>query len=311
MAIFSKKIFQYILLSILAAMIFISLISGCASQEENEIIFSFLYMSDTQADPEIGDYTSFGELLEIAVNHETEPRLLILGGDNINSGSSTEEWDAFWTAAGNNLDDFFVASVAGNHDNDPLLAEKFDLPKIVPGNPTEGFFYTFTENNVFFLMLDSNIMGAGNASDVEWLGNQLSSSVATDADWRIAVLHHPFWTVADIPRDMQRAETMREKFLPLLEEHGVDLILCGHQHVYSRTAPMLSGVGIAAENGIIQIMTASGAKASYSPGEHGYIETIAETPVYLIVEVGTDLLNITAYNDAGEPFDNVQISRRK
>jgi len=264
-------------------------------------------MSDTQADPEIGDYTPFGELLYLTLGHESQPKLLLLGGDNVNTGNSAEEWENFWAAADGNLDDVFIASAAGNHDNNPLLAQQFDYPQAAPENNTEGFFYTFTKNNVFFIMLDSNIMGAGNASDIEWLSNQLSSSAATDADWRIAVLHHPFWPVADIPRDVQRAETMREKFLPLIEEGNVDLILCGHQHVYSRTAPMRNGV--IAEDGIIQIMTASGAKESYRPGEKEYIDIVADTPVYIIIEVSTNTLNIAAFNNVGEPFDSIRIEK--
>ena len=154
-------------------------------------------------------------------------------------------------------------------------------------------------------MLDSNIMGAGNASDIEWLRDQLLSSAAANADWRIAVLHHPFWSVADVPRDIQRAEVMRANFLPVMEENNVDLILCGHQHVYSHTVPMLNG--IAAENGIMQIMTASGAKESYSPSNREYIAKTSETPVYLIIEAGVKTLTVTAFDSAGKQFDTVQI----
>jgi len=264
-------------------------------------------MSDTQADPEAGDYTHFGKILESALRSDNDPRLLVLGGDNINDGSSIGEWELFWNAAGENLYGLLVASAAGNHDNTALLARQFDYPQTAPENNTEGFFYTFSENNVFFLILDSNIMGAGNTSDAEWLRDQLTSSSATRADWRIAVLHHPFYPVADIPKDIQRAEVMRELFLPVMEENGVDLILCGHQHVYSRTAPMQGGV--IEENGIIQIMTASGAKGSYSPGDKEYIAQISETSAYLIINAGADELNITAFNYAGEPFDNVQIEK--
>jgi len=283
------------------------LLSGCDSRGSNEEIFSFIFMSDTQADPEVGDYTAFGDLLEQALNHKSQPELLVLGGDNVNNGNQITEWEAFWDAAGSNFDDTIVASVAGNHDNNPLLAEQFNYPQSAPVNNTEGFFYTFLENNVFFIMLDSNIMGAGNASDIEWLRDQLISSAAVNADWRIVVLHHPFWPVADVPRDTQRAEVMRAKFLPVLEENNIDLILCGHQHVYSRTMPMLNG--IAAENGIIQIMTASGAKESYSTGDKEYIEIIAETPVYLIIEVSTKTLTITAFESAGEQIDTIQIAK--
>ena len=301
-----KKIFLSIVLISVIVMI---LLSGCDRTDIKEEVFSFIFMSDTQADPEIGDYKPFGDLLEQALDHESQPQMLILGGDNVNSGNLSAEWDAFWDAADGMLDDIIVASVAGNHDNDLLLAEQFDYPKTAPVNNTEGFFYSFKESNIFFIMLDSNIMGAGNASDAEWLSDQLSTDDAINADWRIVVLHHPFWTIADIPRDMQRAEVMRDTFLTVLEENGVDLILCGHQHVYSRTTPMLGGD--ISDNGIIQIMTASGAKESYSPGEKEYIVKSAETPVFLIISTSRRTLDIKALNNVGDQFDSVTVTNRK
>jgi len=289
------------------------LLSGCAAKStdggvtsngEDIIGFSFIFMSDTQADPEAGDYTALGGLFELALSHESEPKLLILGGDNVNDGASSDEWSAFWSAAGDCLDDVLIASVAGNHDNKSLLAEQFDYPDKAPVSATEGFFYSFTESNVLFVMLDSNMMGAGNAADAKWLEELLSSEAAANADWIIAVSHHPFFPIAEIPKDSQRAQTMGETFLPLMEESRVDLLLCGHQHMYSRTKPMSSS-GIS-EGGLVQIMTASGAKGNYTPGSSEYVEITAETPAYLIVEIRGEAMAITAYNGAGAPFDSVQ-----
>jgi len=175
------------------------------------------------------------------------------------------------------------------------LAEQFDYPE----TSAEGFFYTFNEGNVFFLMLDSNIMGGGNAAHAEWVAEQLSSGAAKNADWRIAVTHHPLWPAAEIPKDAQRAQTMREVFLPVMEAGGVDLLLCGHQHVYSRTEP----------GGIVQIMAASGAKESYKPGNMDYIVTAAEAPNYLIIEAGVKTMEITAFDSTGKSFDSFLLSK--
>jgi len=286
-------------------------VSGCGapvSAKNAEEAFSFVYMSDIQADPETGDYTAIGGLLDKAFAHESAPRLLALGGDTVNDGSSAKEWADFRVAADGRPDDVTIAAVPGNHDSEPLLAEQFDYPETAPAASTEGFFYTFTKGSVFFLMLDSNIMGGGNTAHAEWMAEQLSGGPAKNADHRIAVLHHPLWSAAEIPKDVQRAQTMREVFLPLMESGGVDLVLCGHQHVYARTAPM-SGEN-AAENGLIQIMAASGGKGSYRPGDMEYVVAAAEAPNYLIVEAGAKTLEVTAFDSAGKPFDNVQIKQR-
>ena len=298
---------RYSILALCAALAALWL-PGCgspAAAKDAEDTFSFVYMSDLQADPGARDYTAAGALLDTALAHESAPNLLVLGGDTVNDGSSAAEWADFWTAANGRLDDVTVASVPGNHDSEPLLAEQFDYPAAAPKTSSEGFFYTFSEGNIFFLMLDSNIMGGGNATDAEWVSEQLSGRAAKTADWRIAVSHHPLWPAAEIPKDVQRAQTIRDVFLPLMEKGGVDLVLCGHQHVYARTAPMPAEG--AAESGLLQVMAASGAKGSYVPGDMEYVVTTADAPNYLVLEAGAETLKITAFDSAGKPFDSALI----
>jgi acid phosphatase type 7 len=69
----------------------------------------------------------------------------------------------------------------------------------------------------------------------QWLHNDLSS---TDKRWKIVYFHQPpftdgshesgtFWEVY--------MTAMRENILPILEQYDVDLVLCGHSHVYERS----------------------------------------------------------------------------
>ena len=299
-------------LCIIISLIIILTLPGCnAKPEQNEPVssvtadtFSFIFMSDTQADPEEEDYSEFGRLLDNALAHETKPELLILGGDSINDGGSQTEWDLFFAAAGNLLDDITIASVAGNHDNNPLLSEQFDYPSQVPSRVDEGYFYSFVYKDIFFLMLDSNIMGAGNSKDALWVEKQLASEAAQNSCWRIAVCHHPFWPAANIPKDVSRAETMQRVFLPVLESGSVDLILCGHQHMYARTEPLES------RSGIVQIMLASGGKDSYTPKEIDSLAAYSPLSVYLLVDVDPYALRLFTYDSNGETVDQTIITKR-
>ncbi|MCL1827881.1 MAG: metallophosphoesterase [Oscillospiraceae bacterium] len=274
--------------------------------EQNEI--TFLFFSDTQAEPETGDYSGVGALISEAVARFS-PELVIFGGDTVNDGGDAGEWRDFKKAAAELLSGPLIAAAPGNHDNYPLLAEQFDYPSYAPEAPGEGFFYSFSRDGVFFIVLDSNIMGAANKTDIDRLRNDLSDKAAILADWRIAVMHHPVWPVTDNPKDTQRAETMREYFLPVLEEHGVDLILCGHQHVYSRSFPMHGDNVSKYGPGIIQIMAASGAKESYAAAERDYITSLGDAPNYLSVTASARELRVTACNGNHEPFDKTVIMR--
>ena len=57
-----------------------------------------------------------------------------------------------------------------------------------------------------------------------------------DADWLIAFWHHPPYTKGTHDSDLEtELIEMRELIMPILESGGVDLVLCGHSHIYERS----------------------------------------------------------------------------
>jgi hypothetical protein len=72
---------------------------------------------------------------------------------------------------------------------------------------------------------------------MRWLKADLA---ANKQDWLVAYCHHPPYTKgshdSDRDRDSEaRMRLMREIVLPVLEEHGLDLMLTGHSHAYERS----------------------------------------------------------------------------
>lgn len=284
-----------------------AIVESSAPQQQAHQTLTFLFFSDTQPDPDTMDQTGLGNMLRQAVEAEDSTDLVIFGGDTVDDGGDEAQWLHFWQAAGSALNGVVTAAVPGNHDHHVLLSEQFDYPDTAPVLPEEGFFYSLRIGSVFFVMLDSNIMGAANQQDMDWLKEELESEDSRTADWRIAVMHHPMWTAVDNPKDAQRADTMREYFLPILEANNVQLILCGHQHVYSRTLPMRGDAAADDESGIVQIMAASGDKASYSIGERDYVVTSDQAPNYLLLSADGECLSITAFNSENIVIDQYSI----
>ncbi len=67
----------------------------------------------------------------------------------------------------------------------------------------------------------------------QWLCADLA---ATTQDWIIAYWHHPPYSKGSHDSDRSgRMEEMREHFVPVLEDFGVDLQLTGHSHSYERS----------------------------------------------------------------------------
>jgi hypothetical protein len=66
-----------------------------------------------------------------------------------------------------------------------------------------------------------------------WLRADLAD---TTRDWIIAYWHHPAYTKGTHNSDGEfELIEMRENFLPILEEGGVDVVLWGHSHNYERS----------------------------------------------------------------------------
>ncbi len=99
-------------------------------------------------------------------------------------------------------------------------------------------YYSFNYGDIHFISMDSEDTPRDkNGEMANWLRTDLEND---DHNWKIAYFHHPVYTKGshDSDRDKDsdgRMQEMRENFLPILEEHGVDLVLGGHSHIYERS----------------------------------------------------------------------------
>src|SRR5699024_7878004 len=89
-----------------------------------------------------------------------------------------------------------------------------------------------------FVCLDSEISDrSSNGPMASWLREDL---IANSKDWLIAFWLSPPYTKGSHNSDSLldsggRMVAMRENLLPILEAHGVDLVLSGHSHCYERS----------------------------------------------------------------------------
>ncbi|HEB61383.1 MAG TPA: metallophosphoesterase family protein [Phycisphaeraceae bacterium] len=102
---------------------------------------------------------------------------------------------------------------------------------------TEAY-YSFDYGNVHFVCLDSQDTDRSpGGAMLTWLENDLASTMQ---DWIIAYWHHPPYTKGSHDSDNAadsggRMRDMRVFALPILESHGVDLVMTGHSHSYERS----------------------------------------------------------------------------
>lgn len=164
---------------------------------------------------------------------------MILLGDNVYEDGNPDRLGATVFEPFAPLLDSGVAlwPALGNHDVDdgygPAQVEALGMP---------GHWYSVEAGEGLIIVLDSN--QPRNGEQVEWLDETLAAS---DHSWRIVAMHHPLFSAGQ----HGSSERNRKAFLPILEKHGVDLVLAGHDHDYQRSKP---------QQGITYIVSGGAAK---------------------------------------------------
>ena len=133
----------------------------------------------------------------------------------------------------------------GNHDGGSangsagtgVYFDIFRLPKAAEaGGVASGSeaYYSFDAGNVHFVCLDAyDVSRFPGGPMLTWLAADLA---ATAQRWIVAYWHHPPYTKGTHDSDTEtELVEMRQFVNPILEAGGVDLVLCGHSHVYERS----------------------------------------------------------------------------
>jgi hypothetical protein len=133
----------------------------------------------------------------------------------------------------------------GNHDTAQSSNPPASLPYFamftLPANAEAGGmasgterYYSFDYANIHFICLDSMTSDRSSTGPMAtWLRADLAS---TTRQWAIAFWHHPPYSKGSHNSDTeQNLVEMRQTFLPILEDGGVDLVLAGHSHSYERS----------------------------------------------------------------------------
>lgn len=170
---------------------------------------------------------------------------LMLGDNAYNEGTDEEYQAAVFDMYPTMLRKAVLWPTPGNHDGHTADAETqtgpyydiFTLPKSAEaGGIASGSeaYYSFDYGNVHFVCLESyETNRAPNGPMAEWLRHDLANN---KKDWLIAFWHHPPYSKGSHDSDIDtELIEMRQAFVPILEEHGVDLVLCGHSHSYERS----------------------------------------------------------------------------
>lgn len=226
--------------------------------------FTFAYIADTQVSNAANAKALGATLAEI---NNINPDFVYLAGDTTDSATNENQWQWLFNNDGlypNGGQDMFanslIAVTQGNHDNNELY-QHINAPE-----EADKIAYSFDYGCMRFISLNLEIARYSDDSRAKQEA-MLRSEVAdakANGQWVVVAFHKSIYTGAShiVDGDVIAA---RKFWSPILAELDVDLVLQGHDHVYSRG-----------------FVNANGENAHPAINEDGSIEQPANAPLYMV-----------------------------
>lgn len=168
----------------------------------------------------------------------------------------------------------------GNHD---VLTDGGRPVVDEPAFGMKGRRYVIVRGRVQIVFEDSNSL------DLDWLRE--ATRARPGVAWTIVVFHHPVLS----PGTGHGSTPGLRPVLPrLFARRGVDVVLNGHDHIYSISKP---------RRGIRYVVTGGGGAPLYGCSEQAYVDRCVARHHFVVVELHTDRVSGRAFAPRGRAFD--------
>ena len=208
-----------------------------------------IYVNDNLGSPSAADTTLGVERLQ--------PLFHLFNGDlsyaNLAHDRVRAWWD-FWENNSRSAAHRPWMPSPGNHENElgngPIgyraYQTYFSLPE-TPGQTeaTRGLWYAFTVGSVRVISIanddvayqdsgDTYVRGYSSGAQKDWLEVELAGARRDKhIDWIVVCMHQVAISTASAANGADLG--IREEWVPLFDQYGVDLVVCGHEHHYERS----------------------------------------------------------------------------
>ena len=158
-------------------------------------------------------------------------------------------------------------------------------------------FYAVTHGPMDVFILDSSTPAATGEKAEEQLAWLEEALAASDAKWKVAVLHHPPYSSGK----HGSAFEVRSAVEPLFVAGGIDIVFTGHDHHYERTLP---------QRGVVYVVSGAGCKLS-DVGWSDFTAHAESTLQFMLVQIEGDVMDVQAVGTDGRVIDQFQITARE
>ena len=226
--------------------------------------WSFYFATDPQLNNASGENAAaigrWTSSLDKITEINPDASMMVIAGDLAHNGGGEESEYIDGFLAPERLKSLALGTTVGNHDQHTtgiVYAEHFNQPNqtdIGSYRDTPGD-YWYTYNNALFINLTSSVRNDITSAlthvdnHVEFIKEAIEKN--PDTDWRIIIFHEALFSGGWHATE-ESTRTMRNVLVPLLDEidveYGIDLVLNGHEHYYSRTY-LMQGLNAVTDEG--------------------------------------------------------------
>ncbi len=160
-----------------------------------------------------------------------QPAFVLHTGDLVQWGTSVEFWYQF---IGDYKDLLGISPwlpVYGNHEAQAYLNKFFYLPDNYSENPeNKGHWYSVDYKNLHIIGLDVYRDFTVGSEQRQWLINDLENR-SKETYFTVVMFHEPPFSSGRYGGN----EAVKTELVPIFEQYKVDLVFCGHEHLYERS----------------------------------------------------------------------------
>jgi len=285
--------------------------------------FGFLAFGD----PQIGagslsaDTSGWNDTITKSSARFPNASFIMTVGDEVNTNNSEIQYNGFFSPPA--LTRFPVAPALGNHDNGASnYGYHFNLPNLSSSygitSPGSADYY-FTYGNTLFMVLNTN--NSSGSTHQAFVKKAVEASPGVK--WKIVMFHHDIYGSGSHALESSIIN-LRNALYPTFDNFGVDIVITGHDHSYTRTHVMKGNVPQLSQtydsNGALSnpsgtvyftLNSASGSKyygINATPASYAAVRSQLEVPTFSYISINGSSLSFDTYRtDTMTKVDSLSI----
>lgn len=229
------------------------------------------------------------------------PDLVLFSGDAVTFGQVQTEWEEFFTMAEPLFAEVPVVSVHGNHD---LNAINFYSQFAMPGDEEN---FSFDYGHAHIVVVNDTPAQPEDLTSTIPAFLQADLTAHAGARWKIVNHHRPTYSASTSHgSDLE----LRAEWVPIFDQHRVDLVLNGHDHDYERSKPMRGDqVQASAADGTTYLVSGGAGAELYGAGTDYWTHVSASLHSAATIRVRREMMVVDAFDETGAAVDAFTIAK--